>query len=344
MTTRRITTRPLNRRGLAAALVALVAGTGIVAGALTTTGGTARASSGLPLVGNLLNASNNCLGWGDPGFVPNPQDTIQEVLEPCAPQLGEEWTATPLSWGSSQPHSGAYSLKDGNGFCLGVRGASTIDGAPVERQACSAGSAAQWWQPMNALPGDPNRSYELINPNSGKCLGIFRAATTVGSLGVIWDCNTSPDQRWNGIWFFGTLVNVATNQCMGVSGGSTALGAAILGWSCQNAANQAWELDAIAPRLQSSGDAMCLDSQGGLPTAGTPLEQWECISTGAGQQWQYHPVTSTEGQLVDEAEPGPMCVAQLSTFAQLVQETCNNTNPLSTPDQLWTFSQSSRGA
>jgi Ricin-type beta-trefoil lectin domain-like len=355
MTIRRITPRLLARfprlarlarhvclahRGLVAALVALAATTGIVAGALTTTAGTAHASSGLPLVGNLLNASNNCLGFGDPGFQPNPQDPIQEVLEPCAPQLGEEWTATPLSWGSSQPHSGAYQLKDGNGFCLGVRGGSTTDGAPVEREGCT-GSAAQSWQPMNALSGDPNRSYELINPNSGKCLGIFRAATTVGSLGVIWDCNTSPDQRWNGIWFFGTLVNVASGQCMGVYGASTSLGAAVVGWGCQSSANQAWELDPIAPRLQNSSDAMCLDSQDNSTAAGTPLVQWECISTSGevGQPWQYQPVTSTEGQLVDEDEPGPMCLTQLSPNTQLVQEQCNTS-----PNQLWTFNTSSRGA
>lgn len=336
---------PWHRR-LAAALVALVATSGIVAGALTATGGIARASSGLPLVGNLLNASNNCLGFGDPGFQPNPQDPNQEELESCASQLGEEWTATPLNYSSSLPHSGAYSLQDGNGQCLGVQGGSTVNGAPVERQTCVTNSAAQAWQPMNALPGDPNRSYELINPISGKCLGIFRAATAVGSLGVIWTCNTSPDQRWNGIWFFGTLVNVATNQCMGVNGGSTSLGAQILGWSCQNAVNQAWELDATmtAPRLQNSGDALCLDSQDNYPAAGTPLVQWNCMSTEIGQPWQYQQVTSTQGQLVDEAEPGPMCVAQLSTFAQLVQEPCNLTNPLLSPNQLWTFSPSSRGA
>jgi hypothetical protein len=329
--------------------VALVATTGIVAGALTTTGGIARASSGLPLVGNLLNASNNCLGFGDPGFQPNPQDPIQEELESCASQLGEEWTATPLNFGSGLAHSGAYQLKDGNGFCLGVQGGSTVNGAPVERETCTTTtSAAQAWQPMNALPGDPNRSYELINPISGKCLGIFRAATAVGSLGVIWTCNTSPDQRWNGIWFFGTLVNVATSQCMGVNGGSSSLGAQILGWSCQNAVNQAWELDATlnAPRLQNSGDALCLDSQDNNPAAGTPLVQWDCIASEVGQPWQFQPVPGTqgEGQLVDEAEPGPMCVAQLGANAQLRQEPCNNTNPTSSPEQLWTFTSSSRGA
>jgi hypothetical protein len=348
-TIRRTTTRLLWRRGLAAALVALAATAGIAGGALTTTAGVARASSGLPLVGNLLNASNNCLGFGDPGFQPNPQDPSQEELESCASQLGEEWTAAPLNFGSNQPHSGAYSLQDGNGHCLGVKGGSTVNGAPVESETCVSNSAAQSWQPMNALPGDPNRSYELINPNSGKCLGIFRAATTVGSLGVIWTCNTSPDQRWNGIWFFGTLVNVATSQCMGVSGGSTAPGEAILGWDCQNAVNQAWELDATlnAPRLQNSGDALCLDSEDNSILAGAPLVQWYCIAAEVGQPWQYQAVPgTTEGQLVDEAEAGSgaMCVAQLSSRSQLVQEPCNTTDPLGSPDQLWTFTSSSRGA
>ena len=82
--------------------------------------------------------------------------------------------------------AGHYQVSDGYGLCLGVRDASTAAGAAVEQEA-RTGSAAQQWIPGGATASDPDFSYELVNANSGLCLGIWYAATNAGATAVAVD-------------------------------------------------------------------------------------------------------------------------------------------------------------
>jgi hypothetical protein len=126
------------RRTLAAMLVALAATTAAVAGGLAATVGTAHAAE-FP-GGELLNLGSGLCLAGDgsySGFRPNPQDPLQEEIYPCT--TVQEWVPEPLS-GQYNP-TGAYKVVDGNGSCLGVKGGSLADGAPVEWEPCGSGDA-----------------------------------------------------------------------------------------------------------------------------------------------------------------------------------------------------------
>jgi hypothetical protein len=78
-------------------------------------------------------------------------------------------------------------------------------------------------------------SFEVINYNSGLCLGI--SGDKNDSNAVQWGCNGHADQTWHWGsqnpsypgWY--QLIN-ANGSCLGVLSGSTSQGAQIVGWSC----------------------------------------------------------------------------------------------------------------
>jgi Ricin-type beta-trefoil lectin domain len=329
------------RRTLASVLVALAATTA-AAGGLAATVGTAHATVESP-GGELLNlGSGSCLA-GDgssSGFQPNPADPSQEEIYPCS--SAQDWVPEPLS-GLSNP-TGAYKVVDGNGSCLGVKGGSLADGASVEWEPCGLSGDAQAWMALNARPADQYHSYELVNVNSGKCLGIYRAATAPGSLAVQWTCQASAaNQRWNGDWFFGLPTNPASGQCIGVYGASTSAGAAVVNWGCQSDANQMWQIDSTDLSWRNSSDGMCLGVYQDSIGAYAVLVQEPC--TGAlAQRWAYKAYTSTEGTYVN-GNSG-MCLTEVATDTDLVQAPCTVTGVFSTPipGQLWAWSQSNLGA
>jgi len=341
MTTRPMTTRHRLRRALTTGLMALAVTTGIVVGGLATTVGTAHATVQSP-GGELLNSGSNLCLAGDgsfSGFQPNPQDPVQEEIDPCT--TPQKWVPEPLS--AQAPPTGAYKVVDSNGNCLGVRGGSLADGAPVEWEPCGLSGDAQAWMPLNAMPADQNHSYELVNVNSGKCLGIFRAATAPGSLAVQWACQPSAaNQRWNGDWFFGLPTNPASGQCVGIYAASTTPGSQVVNSSCFNTVNQMWQIDSTDLSWRNSSDGMCLSVDQASTGAYAILVQEPC--TGAlDQKWAYKAYTLTEGTYVNYNSG--MCLTELAVNTDLVQAPCAVTGVFSTPipGQLWAWSQSNLG-
>lgn len=80
------------------------------------------------------------------------------------------------------------------GMCLDVSASGTANGTKVDEYACN-GTGAQQWKP------GPNG--QLVNPESGKCLGDPGATTTVGTQLILWTCYTTAQgvgdgsQDWN---------------------------------------------------------------------------------------------------------------------------------------------------
>jgi hypothetical protein len=307
-----------SRRRILQALACMAVTAAVAGGGLAVSAGAAHAGTAPTIL--LNRGSNLCLGSGGPG--PNVrQDT-------CYRSLDQLWTAVPLS-------SGRYQVIDGYGMCLGVQGASTADGAWVEKETCN-GSSAQEWIPGGATAQDPYFSYQLVNVNSNKCLGIYKAMRGAGYPAVQWSCQNSPNQFWNGTWFFGTVTDANSHQCMGVLGASTAQGAAVVQWPCNTSADQVWELDPATNRLQNSNDGMCLGVNGASIFAGAQILQWACNGS-PDQSWNYNAST---GQFTN-ANSG-MCLgvpgASMAQGTQLVQWPCNGS-----PDQQWTRTMSTRG-
>lgn len=83
-----------------------------------------------------------------------------------------------------------------SGKCLGVSGASLGNGAQIVQWDCNDSYDQQWsYSYAGTLPsGWP--VYNLVDRNSGKCLGIIGGSTDTGGNAVQWTCNGSRDQEW----------------------------------------------------------------------------------------------------------------------------------------------------
>lgn len=83
-----------------------------------------------------------------------------------------------------------------SGKCLGVLGASMGNGTQIVQWDCNDSEDQQWaYRQVGSLPtGWP--IYNLVNRNSGKCLGIIGGSTDVGGNAVQWSCNGQEDQEW----------------------------------------------------------------------------------------------------------------------------------------------------
>lgn len=82
---------------------------------------------------------------------------------------------------------------------------------------------------------------QIVDRNSRKCLGVSGAAMERGTILVQWECNGSPDQKWE-MRRTGEIVNRNSHLCMGVDGGSRERGAHVVQWECNGHEDQRWSV------------------------------------------------------------------------------------------------------
>ncbi|MFE5536447.1 ricin-type beta-trefoil lectin domain protein [Streptomyces sp. NPDC056492] len=75
-----------------------------------------------------------------------------------------------------------------NGMCLGAVNAGTVNTTPIELQVCDSSAPSQRF-----LPRADN---SIHNPVSGRCLDLGNLDTRPGTPLWLFDCNSSPAQRW----------------------------------------------------------------------------------------------------------------------------------------------------
>jgi hypothetical protein len=94
---------------------------------------------------------------------------------------------------------------------------------------------------LTAVPASgvrPDQSFEVINLNSGKCLGTSAGQDNADA--VQWTCNGAANQQWHwGNSYGGSLYYQLKNgndggndQCLGISAGSAKEGADAVAWTC----------------------------------------------------------------------------------------------------------------
>lgn len=114
-----------------------------------------------------------------------------------------QWTYTGANnqWWVLQSSSYGYGSVNmvnlNSGKCLGVGGGSTAVRAPIVQWDCNGNPDQTWfwaWTGHETGAGWP--IFNVVDWNSGMCLGITGGSTTVGAYAVQWGCNTSPDQEW----------------------------------------------------------------------------------------------------------------------------------------------------
>ncbi|HEV3170723.1 MAG TPA: RICIN domain-containing protein [Actinocrinis sp.] len=85
-----------------------------------------------------------------------------------------------------------------SGKCLGISGGSTAAGAKAVQWSCNGNPDQTWYfQWTGASTADGWPIYNIVNYNSGQCLGIWQGSTAVGAQAIQWPCNGNPDQEWH---------------------------------------------------------------------------------------------------------------------------------------------------
>jgi endoglucanase len=133
-----------------------------------------------------------------------------------------------------------------SGFCLGIGGGSTVNGAGVVQFSCINGHPDQQWHSGGTIAGG---YYQIVN-GDGKCLAVGGGSTVAGARVVGWTCEgtSHPDQYWrietgyNCDGYHPIFNYNARGDALGVSGNSHAEFAHVVIWPFQGGCNnQFWK-------------------------------------------------------------------------------------------------------
>ncbi|WP_043714863.1 RICIN domain-containing protein [Kutzneria sp. 744] len=100
----------------------------------------------------------------------------------CNGQSNQQFQFTPATGGYGELRA------QNSGQDVTVAGGSTAQGTPDIVQGSPGATAANLWQPLQQSDG----SYEFRNQNSGLCLDVYGAGSTVGQQLDQWPCKNAP--------------------------------------------------------------------------------------------------------------------------------------------------------
>ncbi|HET9172520.1 MAG TPA: RICIN domain-containing protein [Actinospica sp.] len=100
----------------------------------------------------------------------------------CNGQTNQQFQFVPASGGYGELQA------ENSGEFVTVANGSTAQGTADIVQEPTSGAAAALWQPLQQSDG----SYEFRNQNSGLCLDVYRAVTTLGQQLDQWPCKNAP--------------------------------------------------------------------------------------------------------------------------------------------------------
>lgn len=238
-------------------------------------------------------------------------EVVVDKTAPTAPGTptasGTTATSTVLSWTASTDAVGvtAYDVYR-NGALIGTvaspgytdsgLAASTTysytvkarDAAGNVSAASGARSVTTAAPPAPTAP-DANTWYQVINPNSGKCLDAANVGTANGTQLIQWSCGTGWHQNWQFRPTSGGYYQVVPRHAQTLgwdididapnTAGGTTDGAPAQLWSYGGGANQQWQAVPLGDGtfhfvVKSTGK--CLDVRDVSQADGAVLQQWSC--------------------------------------------------------------------
>lgn len=113
--------------------------------------------------------------------------------------LIHQWTYTGADnqwWFRYGWNYGDVFTRYGSNKCMGVGGGSTSAGAAVVEWDCNGHLDQQWLYLATGGYANGWPVYNIVNLNSGQCLGVQGGSTALGAQVVQWPCNGHPDQEW----------------------------------------------------------------------------------------------------------------------------------------------------
>jgi hypothetical protein len=132
-------------------------------------------------------------------------------------------------------------------------------------------------------------TYQVVNRNSGKLIGVAGASTTGGAAVVQQTDTGAPGQQWQLVDAgagYTKLVNRGSGLLLDINAKSLADGAAAIQYRDTGGTNQHWQVVTTGAyrTLVNRNSGKLLDVTGGSTADGTPLVQW-AGNGGANQQW-----------------------------------------------------------
>jgi glucosylceramidase len=136
-------------------------------------------------------------------------------------------------------------------------------------------------------PIDPSRWYQVINPNSGKCLDDADRNTSNGARLQQWQCSVpvATNQTWQfrptSDGYYQVVNRNASTLVWDVDGGpgATGDGTQVHLWSYAGGTNQQWQAVSLGNgtyRFVARNSGKCLDVRDVSTADGAQLQQWTC--------------------------------------------------------------------
>jgi hypothetical protein len=159
---------------------------------------------GFPIVSQASGTSRMCLNVvGSPASAPSTATNV-EIRGCVSGQASQLWNYIPGSQliTAFSPPRGTLVTSVASLSCLTAAG--TTNGSAVQVGPCSAGSSSQQW----FMAGNGN----IVNVSSGLCVVTQKAATSAGTLGILYACtnnNSAPGD--NEQWSYATSFNAPSS-------------------------------------------------------------------------------------------------------------------------------------
>ncbi len=148
------------------------------------------------------------------------------------------------------------------------------------RVTITPGSGTPSPTPSSSSPSG-RQNVEIVGGQSGRCVDVPNASTTIGSQLLLYDCWGGTNQRWT--YTSGRQLTVYGNKCLDANGQGTADGTAVIIWDCNGQANQQWNVNSNGT-ITGVQSGKCADANGAGTANGTKIIIWSCNGQ-SNQQW-----------------------------------------------------------
>ncbi|MFF3114752.1 ricin-type beta-trefoil lectin domain protein [Kitasatospora sp. NPDC057904] len=229
--------------------------------------------------GQLFNpASNRCLNVSGAGPWANSNPI---VLWDCVPGAGNE---------TFQLNASGQLLNPASNRCLNVSGAGPWpNSTPMILWDCVTGQANETFVLASADKQAAGPTAALLNPVSGRCVGLSGTSATWGNSTpiVLSDCVPGAGNEQFQLTASGQLLNPASGRCLNVAGGGPTWDnrTPIILWDCvPGQGNETFRMTADGQFLNpASGRCLNVSGAGPVWDNGTPVILWDCLP-GAGNE------------------------------------------------------------
>ncbi|HLL65507.1 MAG TPA: family 43 glycosylhydrolase [Micromonosporaceae bacterium] len=116
----------------------------------------------------------------------------------------------------------------------------------------------------------------FVSQHANRCLDVPAGSTTNGTQLILWDCQSSANQRFT--YTPAGELRTGTNKCLDAWGNGTTAGTIVAIYDCTGGNNQKWNLNGDGS-IVNRHNSLCLDPAGAGTANGTGIQLWTCTGS-----------------------------------------------------------------